>query len=176
MNKTFYLDLKSFQILPTNNDNLNDMWIQIIITWMISESIQHACECTLRYAHVCLKVFGVQLYKNNAYALLSCILSILNSDWLQHARSVSRVNEYKGIHLLSQSRRVSIDEMAFDVLDKTCWIVASDRSCSVQLSSLVAVKTVLLLSSVSKNCLSHLFNEGWRCVSLSPGASSLTGL
>ena len=29
------------------------------------------------------KVFGVQLYKNNA--LLLHILSILNSDWLQHA-------------------------------------------------------------------------------------------
>ena len=33
-------------------------------------------------------MFGVQLYKNNARALLSRILSILNLDWLQHARSV----------------------------------------------------------------------------------------
>ena len=39
------------------------------------------------------KVFGVQLYKNNARALLSRILSILNSDWLQHARSVRGVYE-----------------------------------------------------------------------------------
>ena len=38
-------------------------------------------------------VLGVQLYKINACALLSCILSIVNSDWLQHARSVPRVYE-----------------------------------------------------------------------------------
>ena len=30
------------------------------------------------------KVFAVQLYKNNARAPLARILSILNSDWLQH--------------------------------------------------------------------------------------------
>ena len=39
------------------------------------------------------KVFGVQLYKNNARALLSRILCILNSDWLQHARSIRGVYE-----------------------------------------------------------------------------------
>ena len=39
------------------------------------------------------EMFGVQLYKNNARALLSCILSILNLDWLQHARSVRGVYE-----------------------------------------------------------------------------------
>ena len=39
------------------------------------------------------EMFGVQLYKNNARALLSRILSILNSDWLQHARSVRGVYE-----------------------------------------------------------------------------------
>ena len=39
-------------------------------------------------------MFGVQLYKNNARALLSRILSILNLDWLQHARSVRGVYEY----------------------------------------------------------------------------------
>ena len=33
-------------------------------------------------------VFRAQLYKNNARVLLSHILSIVNSDWLQHARSV----------------------------------------------------------------------------------------
>ena len=38
-------------------------------------------------------MFGVQLYKNNARALLSPILSILNLDWLQHARSVRGVYE-----------------------------------------------------------------------------------
>ena len=39
------------------------------------------------------EVFGVQLYKNNAHTLLSRILSILNSDWLQHACSLRGVNE-----------------------------------------------------------------------------------
>ena len=38
-------------------------------------------------------MLGVQLYKNNARALLSRILSILNLDWLQHARSVRGVYE-----------------------------------------------------------------------------------
>ena len=37
-------------------------------------------------------VFGVQLYKNNARVLLSRILSIVNSDWLQHTRSVRITN------------------------------------------------------------------------------------
>ena len=40
------------------------------------------------------KVFRVQLYKNNARALLSCILSTVNTDWLQHARSVRGVYEF----------------------------------------------------------------------------------
>ena len=39
------------------------------------------------------EMFGVQLYKNNARALLSRILSILSLDWLQHARSVRGVYE-----------------------------------------------------------------------------------
>ena len=38
-------------------------------------------------------MFGVQLYKNNARTLLSRILSILNLDWLQYARSVRGVYE-----------------------------------------------------------------------------------
>ena len=40
------------------------------------------------------EMFGVQLYKNNARALLSRIMSILNLDWLQHARSVRGVYEW----------------------------------------------------------------------------------
>ena len=39
------------------------------------------------------EMFEVQLYKNNAHTLLSRILSILNLDWLQHARSVRGVYE-----------------------------------------------------------------------------------
>ena len=38
-------------------------------------------------------MFGVQLYRNNARALLSRISSILNLDWLQHVRSVRGVYE-----------------------------------------------------------------------------------
>ena len=44
-------------------------------------------------------VLGVQLYENNACALLSHILSILNSDLLQHARSVRGVYEFKLLQL-----------------------------------------------------------------------------
>ena len=40
------------------------------------------------------EMFGVQLYKNNARTLLLRILSILNLDWLQHARSVRGVYEF----------------------------------------------------------------------------------
>ena len=39
------------------------------------------------------KVFEVQLYKNNARALLLRIFNILNSDWLHHALSVRGVYE-----------------------------------------------------------------------------------
>ena len=53
---------------------------------------------TLTPASALREMFGVQLYKNNARALLSRILSILNLDWLQHARSVRRVYEFKVIH------------------------------------------------------------------------------
>ena len=49
---------------------------------------------TLTLASELREMFGVQLYKNNARALLSRILSILNLDWLQHARSVRGVYEY----------------------------------------------------------------------------------
>ena len=38
---------------------------------------------TLTLASALREMFGVQLYKNNARALLSRILSILNLDWLQ---------------------------------------------------------------------------------------------
>ena len=50
---------------------------------------------TLTLASALREMFGVQLYKNNARALLSRILSILNLDWLQHARSVRGVYEVK---------------------------------------------------------------------------------
>ena len=49
---------------------------------------------TLTLASTLREMFGVQLYKNNARALLSRILSSLNLDWLQHARSVRGVYEF----------------------------------------------------------------------------------
>ena len=49
---------------------------------------------TLMLASALREMFGVQLYKNNARALLSRILSILNLEWLQHARSVRGVYEW----------------------------------------------------------------------------------
>ena len=49
----------------------------------------------LTLASALREMFGVQLYKNNARALLSRILSILNLEWLQHARSVRGVYECK---------------------------------------------------------------------------------
>ena len=49
---------------------------------------------TLTLASALREMFGVQLYKNNARALLSRILSILNLDWLQQARSVRGVHEW----------------------------------------------------------------------------------
>ena len=48
---------------------------------------------TLTLASALREMFGVQLYKNNARALLLRILSILNLDWLKHARSVRGVYE-----------------------------------------------------------------------------------
>ena len=48
----------------------------------------------LTLASALREMFGVLLYKNNARALLSRILSILNLDWLQHVRSVHGVYEF----------------------------------------------------------------------------------
>ena len=48
---------------------------------------------TLTLTSALREMFGVQLYKNNARALLPRILSFLYSDWLQHARSVRGVYE-----------------------------------------------------------------------------------
>ena len=49
---------------------------------------------TLTLASALREMFGVRLYKNDARALLSRILGILNLDWLQHARSVRGVYEF----------------------------------------------------------------------------------
>ena len=57
---------------------------------------------TLTLASALREMFGVQLYKNNARALLSRILSILNFDWLQHACSVRGEYEYAIMHNIVQ--------------------------------------------------------------------------
>ena len=56
---------------------------------------------TLTLASALHEMFGVQLYKNNARTLLSSILSILNLDWLQHARSVRGVYECSLFNIVS---------------------------------------------------------------------------
>ena len=55
---------------------------------------------TLTLASALREMFGVQLYKNNARAIRSRILSILNLDWLQHARSVRGVYEFHLLHCM----------------------------------------------------------------------------
>ena len=57
---------------------------------------------TLMLASALRDMFAVQLYKNNAHGLLSRISSILNLDWLQHARSVRGVYEYSMVNGLHQ--------------------------------------------------------------------------
>ena len=57
----------------------------------------------LTLASALREMFGVQLHKNNARALLLRILSILNLDWLQHARSV------RGVYELSLRSQVDSD-------------------------------------------------------------------
>ena len=52
---------------------------------------QSIFDCTLCLGSRAHKVFGVQLYKNNAHALLLGVLRIPNSDWLQRAPSVREV-------------------------------------------------------------------------------------
>ena len=54
---------------------------------------------TLMRVYALCKVFIVQIVpkKNKVHALLSCILSIVNSDWLHHPQSVHRVYEWNKI-------------------------------------------------------------------------------
>ena len=62
---------------------------------------------TLTLASALREMFGVQLYKNNARVLLSRILSIVNSDWLQHARSVRGVFEVALHSLLKTNKQAN---------------------------------------------------------------------
>ena len=67
----------------------------LLPVWKINQPYARVNQpyATLTLASALHEMFGVQLYKNNACALLSRILSILNLDWLQHARTVRGVYE-----------------------------------------------------------------------------------
>ena len=69
---------------------------------------------TLTLASALRKMFGVQLYQNNARALLSRILSILNLDWLQHVRSVRGVYECKINRCLIFEHLMRFEHMVFN--------------------------------------------------------------
>ena len=87
LNKTFHQVKKVIKYYQQNT-----------ITRETNESILHVRESTLRLCSQVRKVFGVQLYKNNARALLSRILNIVNSDWLQHAHSVRWEYEFPSMN------------------------------------------------------------------------------
>ena len=57
---------------------------------------------TVTLASALREMFEVQLYKNNARALLSRILSIQNSEWLPHAYSVG----LRGVYVLRYESHV----------------------------------------------------------------------
>ena len=73
---------------------------------------------TLTLASALCEVFGVQLYKNNARALLSRILSILNLDWLQHARSVRGVYEFVRMHSLNSCFHLGKEVTSFIISEQ----------------------------------------------------------
>ena len=79
---------------------------------------------TLTLASALREMFGVQLYKNNARALLSRILSILNLDWLQHARSVRGVYEYV-LHVMILVYEVLHNYIVFNFIQAklSCFVV-----------------------------------------------------
>ena len=69
-----------------------------MITRLENKSTLRSRKSTLRDAHARVSTaWDVRsaVVQNNARALLSRILSILNLDWLQHARSVCGVYESK---------------------------------------------------------------------------------
>ena len=80
---------------------------------------------TLTLASALREMFGVQLYKNNARALLSRILSILNLDWLQHARSV------RGVYELEIKHQTSLN---YYRCDSTCIATSINKELTFYLS------------------------------------------
>ena len=83
----------------------------------------------LTLASALREIFGVQLYKNNARALLSRILSILNLDWLQHARTVRVVYEITMKHAVSHMKIHHVWDCTISVISQCikpyvqfCWL------------------------------------------------------
>ena len=95
---------------------------------------------TLTLASALREMFGVQLYKNNARALLSRILSILNLDWLQHARSV------RGVYEVLLKGTVEITWMFVRIRQsnilqrKWPWSRYKSKSCMIFVPSLVVLR------------------------------------
>ena len=63
------------------------------ITQKSNESTLRTRECTLRYAHVHVRCLECNCTKI-MHARFPVFLSIVNTDWLQHARSIHGVYEY----------------------------------------------------------------------------------
>ena len=102
---------------------------------------------TLTLASALREMFGVQLYKNNARELLSRILSILNLDWLQHARSVRGVYElYLSIRTLIMATGNSVPYRYVDKSLPNVYYVAS-MSRKSKMAGVCAIRWILTNSS-----------------------------
>ena len=71
------------------------------------------------------EMFGVQLYKNNARALLLRILSIPNLDWLQHARQ--HVRSVRGVYELILLHNVGCPILSLMRCHQCSCLTASQR-------------------------------------------------
>ena len=83
-------------------------------------------DATLTLVSALYQRFGVQLYKNNASALLSRILNILNLDWLQHAHHV------RGVYELNFKKMLWEHPILFKInfFSEKRWIIAP-KFCSL---------------------------------------------
>ena len=119
-------------------------------------------------------MFGVQLYKNNARALLSRILSFLNLDWLQHARSVRGVYELqilqdsnicKNLYLQTQlwlcvRGKCTMHSCNFYILQNvvSIFLLRKHISCTIKfmlIPVLIILCNLNLLFSVQENSLMY---------------------
>ena len=104
----------------------------------------------LMLASALRETFGVQLYKNNARALLSRILSILNLDWLQHAHSVPGVYEstlrmdVMSLHIFMLGRTemrtiVNLRDNARTTTEMRGWNADTDLEAQYEVTSILKV-------------------------------------